>query len=202
VWVRRRAARPSAHRGQVPDAEWVAGRGGSPWAAADITALLDAAQHVLLSKAAALRIEVEFIRKERSIGIIKRGDSSQFTYTALEEIALGLQSALRRHPIPHCAFNGGNDVWVDVGTKALGIRAVQAFIGVRPAESVHVGDRFTRTGNDTAARQVTSGARARTRLRLRVCTHAHVSLFARLLLTIHVPCGGVPRGSAVGEPAA
>lgn len=74
----------------------------------------------------------------------------------LEEVALTAQQALKDSPVPHCAFNGGNDVWVDVGNKALGIQALQAFLSpaIDPSETIHVGDRFTRTGNDTRARDV------------------------------------------------
>jgi len=49
-------------------------------------------------------------------------------------------------PIPFCAFNGGHDVFLDVGNKALGIRALQTRLGVHPRDTVHAGDRFTRTG--------------------------------------------------------
>lgn len=63
------------------------------------------------------------------------------------------QDALKDLGVPHCAFNGGNDVWVDVGNKALGIRALQSFMGGSAHQTLHVGDRFTRTGNDTRARE-------------------------------------------------
>jgi hypothetical protein len=51
-------------------------------------------------------------------------------------------------PIPFCAFNGGHDVFLDVGNKALGIRALQTRLGVQPQDTMHAGDRFTRTGED------------------------------------------------------
>jgi hypothetical protein len=56
--------------------------------------------------------------------MIRKGPG-RFTYEALEEVALCCQSALADNPMPHCAFNGGRDVWVDVGNKSLGIRALQ-----------------------------------------------------------------------------
>ena len=46
------------------------------------------------------------------------------------------------------AFNGGNDVFVDVGNKSLGLQALQRYLGVTPTQVVHCGDRFTVTGND------------------------------------------------------
>ena len=48
------------------------------------------------------------------------------------------------------------DVWVDVGNKALGIKALQSLVGSSGANTVHFGDRFTRTGNDVKARHVAS----------------------------------------------
>lgn len=52
----------------------------------------------------------------------------RFSYEVLEELALSVQDALKPLRVPHCAFNGGNDVWVDVGNKALGIRALQVLL--------------------------------------------------------------------------
>ena len=81
-----------------------------------------------------------------------------------------LQDKLKDFTVPHCAFNGGKDVWVDVGNKSLGIRALQVcpavgaarcrsagctwmcllflqkFKGPKPEECLHIGDRFTKTG--------------------------------------------------------
>jgi hypothetical protein len=76
----------------------------------------------------------------------------------LEEVTLSVQAALaaRGLRIPYTVFNGGADVFVDVGSKALGIRAVQALVGAGPESTVHVGDRFTTTGNDLRARDVAS----------------------------------------------
>ena len=36
--------------------------------------------------------------------------------------------------IPFCAFNGGNDVFVDVGNKSLGLQALMKFMAVKPHE--------------------------------------------------------------------
>ena len=55
--------------------------------------------------------------------------------------------------LPYCAFNGGNDVWVDVGNKHLGVRSLQAFLKVEPKDTLHVGDQFLSTGNDVSTRQ-------------------------------------------------
>jgi IMP and pyridine-specific 5'-nucleotidase len=81
---------------------------------------------------------------------------SRFSYEVLEETALSVQYALSGYEIPFCAFNGGNDVWVDVGNKALGIRALQKWYHIDERECLHVGDRFTQTGNDAKAREVSN----------------------------------------------
>lgn len=69
---------------------------------------------MLRATAAALKLDVDFVRKERGVGIVKRG-GSRFAYAALEEITLELQDALEDSCVPHCAFNGGSDVFCDVG---------------------------------------------------------------------------------------
>ena len=72
---------------------------------------------------------------------------------------LRLQSALRAYqagvPGPHlpfCAFNGGNDVFCDIGNKAVGIDGLRRLLGLPAASVLHVGDQFLDTGNDYAAR--------------------------------------------------
>ncbi|RHZ20177.1 hypothetical protein DYB37_005509, partial [Aphanomyces astaci] len=68
----------------------------------------------------------KILRKERAVGIYNP-TNKRFVYENLEEIALTVQQVLVTN-IPHCAFNGGNDVWVDIGNKALGISALQHYV--------------------------------------------------------------------------
>jgi hypothetical protein len=56
--------------------------------------------------------------------------------------------------IPFCAFNGGRDVWVDVGNKRVGVEVLGAYMGVDAKEVLHIGDQFLNTGNDYAARDI------------------------------------------------
>jgi len=56
--------------------------------------------------------------------------------------------------LPYCAFNGGRDVWVDVGNKRVGVQILQSYLGVPAQETLHIGDQFLNTGNDYAARAV------------------------------------------------
>ncbi|RHY27650.1 hypothetical protein DYB32_006638 [Aphanomyces invadans] len=76
---------------------------------------------------ALLDMPAKILRKERAVGIYNPTDK-RFVYENLEEIALTVQHVLRHTTIPHCAFNGGNDVWVDIGNKALGISALQHYV--------------------------------------------------------------------------
>ncbi|RHY67088.1 hypothetical protein DYB34_007392 [Aphanomyces astaci] len=75
---------------------------------------------------ALLDIPAKILRKERAVGIYNP-TNKRFVYENLEEIALTVQQVLVTN-IPHCAFNGGNDVWVDIGNKALGISALQHYV--------------------------------------------------------------------------
>jgi IMP and pyridine-specific 5'-nucleotidase len=62
-------------------------------------------------------------------------------------------SAIGRR-IPFCAFNGGNDVFVDIGDKSFGVRACQQFFqGIAGSKTLHIGDQFLSAGaNDFKAR--------------------------------------------------
>ena len=121
------------------------------WTQADIDGLLDTAQACLLAEAEALRLPVELIRKPRACGVVPTAPHT--VYETLEDLALRLQDELARATdMPFCAFNGGNDVFVDVGNKSLGLQALQRYLGVAPNQVVHCGDRFTVTGNDNNVR--------------------------------------------------
>lgn len=62
-----------------------------------------------------------------------------------------------------CAFNGGSDVWVDIGDKSLGVECLQRYLckdeanhllcPIQKSESLHIGDQFASLGaNDFKAR--------------------------------------------------
>lgn len=100
---------------------------GERWSDRDISALLDAAERVLQETTAMLHLPTRILRKERAIGIINLSEK-RLSYENLEEICLTLQYELKGFSVPFCAFNGGNDVWVDIGNKALGIQALQKYV--------------------------------------------------------------------------
>jgi hypothetical protein len=106
------------------------------------------------------------VRKERAVGIIPGGaaaksrvpngsGSRRMRREVLDEAALRLQEELKQADVrlPTCCFNGGSDVWCDLGNKAIGVLQLQRRLGVRSSQCLHVGDQFsTSIGNDYAAR--------------------------------------------------
>ncbi|ETN38522.1 uncharacterized protein HMPREF1541_06557 [Cyphellophora europaea CBS 101466] len=90
--------------------------------------------------------------------------SSSFGPTAVAAAAAAASSSSTTKPptpplpphagIPFTVFNGGADVFLDVGDKSLGVRACQKwFGGIKPQETLHVGDQFlSGGGNDFKAR--------------------------------------------------
>ena len=126
------------------------------WSDESITTLLDVAFSSLTESLAELGLEGRVLRKPRAIGLIP-SPGEVMSREALDECVLRVQSSLLEHAssfanLPYCAFNGGSDVWVDVGNKRVGVSALQAYLGLTPEETLHVGDQFLNTGNDFAAR--------------------------------------------------
>ncbi|PSC72200.1 IMP-specific 5-nucleotidase [Micractinium conductrix] len=135
----------------VPDEEWKS-LVMKAWTEAQCQRLLDSAERLLLEGAHRLRLPVQVIRKERAVGVVP---TSTTIYEVLEELAITVQNQLQAD-LPFCAFNGGNDVFVDVGNKSLGLEALMGYLGFSPPEVLHVGDRFSDTGNDSATRDCCS----------------------------------------------
>jgi hypothetical protein len=54
-------------------------------------------------------------------------------FQVLEELAISLKHNLVSK-LPFCAFNGGNDVFVDVGNKSLGLDALMRYLDAYPYE--------------------------------------------------------------------
>ena len=76
------------------------------------------------------------IRKERAVGLIPGAPT---IYEVLEELAITVQQQLVDAPLPFCAFNGGGDVFVDVGNKSLGLEALMQYLKCKPHQVL---DRF------------------------------------------------------------
>mmetsp|Transcript_26748 Transcript_26748/g.39565 ORF Transcript_26748/g.39565 Transcript_26748/m.39565 type:complete len:480 (+) Transcript_26748:163-1602(+) len=124
------------------------------WSKDDITRLLDVAEQTLSSTLSELNMRGRVIRKKRSVGLIP---VATMTREALDEAVLRVQhelSNVSQITLPFCAFNGGRDVWVDVGNKRVGVEILQSYAGIDKSETLHIGDQFLNTGNDYAARDV------------------------------------------------
>jgi len=126
----------------VPRAEWELDEMRT-WADEDVQSLLDIAQNSLEDSVAAMRLDALTIRKQRAVGII-HAKGGKFAREQLEEAVLGAQKTLELSDVgqrlPFCAFNGGNDVFVDIGDKRLGVLCCQRFFGnVTGGQTLHIG---------------------------------------------------------------
>lgn len=118
------------------------------------TALLDVAEASLRQSVDDLNMaRANVVRKKRAVGLYFN-DRSDARREALDEAVLRAQNALRDRDcaVPYCAFNGGADVWVDIGNKSEGVDGFQRLLNVPKAACLHVGDQFLVTGNDHASR--------------------------------------------------
>ena len=128
------------------------------WDEKEIQKLLDVAEETVRESVANLRIRGRVLRKKRSVGLVptsKHGCANivGIPREALDETVLTAQERLDEHmdvKLPFCAFNGGNDVWVDVGNKRVGVNILAAYVGMPVEETLHIGDQFLNTGNDFA----------------------------------------------------
>lgn len=74
---------------------------------------------------------VQVVRKERAAGVMPQRGT---VYEVLEELAITVQRHLVDSSLPFCAFNGGGDVFVDVGNKSLGLEALMSHLGYQAHE--------------------------------------------------------------------
>lgn len=128
------------------------------WTEQDIQRLLDIAETALLESVSTMSLRATVLRKERAVGIVPLVPGAKFEREQLEEAVLVAQKTLELSDVgrrlPFCAFNGGNDVFVDIGDKRLGVLCCQRFFGaVKGSETLHIGDQFLSAGhNDFKAR--------------------------------------------------
>ncbi|KAK3113958.1 IMP 5'-nucleotidase [Teratosphaeriaceae sp. CCFEE 6253] len=127
------------------------------WTEDNVTALLDVGEAALRDCIDCLRLPVQVLRKERAVGIYPP-KGVRLAREQLEEAVLTVQRILETSTagqrIPFCAFNGGNDVFVDIGDKSYGVMACQRYFGgIGGGQTLHVGDQFLSAGaNDFKAR--------------------------------------------------
>jgi IMP and pyridine-specific 5'-nucleotidase len=148
----------------------------------DIKEFLDLAEHSLSECADRMQLAAKIIRKDRAVGLIPSVNSMpslvndplnatkplmvqyRIEREQLDECVLSTQRYLMEHytkstassadaAVPaYCVFNGGRDVWVDIGNKLIGVQYLQRLLQSDPAHTLHVGDQFLSTGNDIATR--------------------------------------------------
>lgn len=132
------------------------------WDEESIQSLLDASETSVHSCIQDLNIRGRVIRKKRSVGLVPNPDCD-IPREALDETVLRVHEVLNERAssrssapkqLPFCAFNGGRDVWIDVGNKRVGVDILGSYLGIDYRETIHVGDQFLNTGNDFAARSV------------------------------------------------
>lgn len=176
---------------RIPRQQWLLPEMAS-WTEPRIQSLLDRAELVLSECIERLHLPAIVLRKERAVGIIPAKPSGRLPRESLEEIVLAVSKVLETtstnpppslsngsstaynngdnaNDIPFCAFNGGNDVFVDVGDKSWGLRCVQKYFSeqdggcnglIYPHGTIHVGDQFLSScgTNDFRARTVATTA--------------------------------------------
>ena len=145
----------------VPRKHWILDDMKS-WTEPNIQALLDVAEEALRECIENMALSAEILRKERAVGIVpsSKPGAQRFTREQLEETVLVTQQVVEMSPagkkLPFCAFNGGNDVFVDIGDKSWGVLACQRYLGgIDGSKTLHVGDQFLSAGaNDFKVLQV------------------------------------------------
>ncbi|KAI0400083.1 IMP-specific 5-nucleotidase [Xylaria palmicola] len=160
----------------VPQERWLTAEMAS-WSDASIKALLDVAETALRDCIKTMKLPATLMRKDRAVGIIPSDPNVRIPRESLEETVLVVQKTLElsvgcsdrnNQVVPFCAFNGGRDVFVDIGDKSWGVAVCQEWFGgkngsrptsIRPEETLHVGDQFLSAGsNDFKARSVATTA--------------------------------------------
>ncbi|KAI7649138.1 IMP-specific 5'-nucleotidase 1, partial [Hortaea werneckii] len=129
----------------------------SSWTEENVKALLDVGEAALKDCVDAMKLPVQVLRKTRAVGIFP-SKGIKLSREQLEETVLVVQRVLEMSDagkrLPFCAFNGGNDIFVDIGDKSWGVMACQRYFGgIEGSKSLHVGDQFLSAGaNDFKAR--------------------------------------------------
>jgi IMP and pyridine-specific 5'-nucleotidase len=129
------------------------------WSDDEIKTVLDAAEEAVTESMNDQNLRGLVLRKYRSIGLVPQS-GQEIPREAMDETVLRCQSKLSMMNqgsginLPFCAFNGGRDVWVDVGNKKVGVQILGSYLGFESSEILHIGDQFLNTGNDHAARDI------------------------------------------------
>jgi IMP and pyridine-specific 5'-nucleotidase len=126
----------------VPRRQWILEE-MKHWQEPLIQSLLDQAEEALKQCIANLALDAMVVRKERAVGFIPTKPGARFPRECLEETVLVVQKMIEMSPvgdaIPFCVFNGGNDVFVDIGDKSWGVLVCQKYFRERDAARTAAG---------------------------------------------------------------
>lgn len=152
----------NAQLNSVPEHEWF--RYKKKVNEDTINTILDTAQKCLQQVIEDFNLRAHIHRKEKSVGLVpdqlpqknaiyKKG-KYMIKHEVLEEAVLRVKKAITQKKIdaPFCAFNGGQDIWVDVGNKAEGLLILQQLLNIEKRKCCHIGDQFLHSGNDFSTR--------------------------------------------------
>ncbi|CAG8590539.1 861_t:CDS:10, partial [Diversispora eburnea] len=125
------------------------------WSEEQIKAILNVAQENLQRCVDDMKLPCTVMRKSKAVGLVPQQNVKIFR-EQLDECVLSsqhrivsfLQLSQKQNSLPFCAFNGGCDVWVDIGNKLIGVQILQEYLGATPAETLHVGDQVIIEGED------------------------------------------------------
>lgn len=150
---------------RIEEAYWMP-KSIQEWSISDINATLDLVENCFKSLKISLKLpdETKIIRKKKAVGLVpgefydtELGKNIKLFLQreALEEIVLNIQSCLELFEpasrLKFSCFDGGNDVWCDIGGKDIGIQILQTFYDpetpIMPFETLHVGDQFAPIGS-------------------------------------------------------
>ena len=144
--------------------EWQAEKLGGErphfWPEEKIKKILEIAEAAIRKKNEELDLGAEVLPKKRAVGMYASNPTCarKLKQETLDEVVLTIKDALRNADppitLPYCVFNGGRDVWVDIGNKGLAVSALSRYFGIPRSSCLHVGDQFLDIGNDIAARAV------------------------------------------------
>ncbi|KAH7029443.1 IMP-specific 5-nucleotidase [Microdochium trichocladiopsis] len=177
----------------VPRSRWLTPE-MQAWSEDSINRLLDIAEAALRDCIKSMNLPATLMRKDRAVGIITTDPKVRIPRESLEETVLVVQKTLElsvradhtssapapgssnnnnnkngggggvNRVVPFCAFNGGRDVFVDIGDKSWGVSVCQKWFGgsspadegmIKGDQTLHVGDQFLSAGaNDFKARSV------------------------------------------------
>jgi len=120
----------------------------------DVQKFLKEVENLVSNSAKELHLDwkYKFIKKPFAIGYVPLDPNNRGRGESCDEIVLRIRNELKP-PFRFCAFHSNGQIWVDIGNKSLGVKVFQQMTQSGPHETIHIGDQWTETGNDIAARK-------------------------------------------------